>query len=162
MRYAKALMGFAKEKGTEDILYKQCKGLAETFSKCPGFRAALENPVLPAKEKFALVCAAAVGDGKVDKTFADFVKLVLKNRREKILQYMCLSFMDLYRQSKHIGVARLITAVPVSQKELQTEVNPALEGGFIFDINDYRLDASIATQLKRVKQQFIDKNRRIV
>ena len=86
MRYAKALMGFAKEKGTEDILYKQCKGLAETFSKCPGFRAALENPVLPAKEKFALVCAAAVGDGKVDKTFADFVKLVLKNRREKILQ----------------------------------------------------------------------------
>ena len=30
------------------------------------------------------------------------------------------------------------------------------------DINDYRLDASIATQLKKVKQQFIDKNRRIV
>ena len=179
MRYAKALMGFAKDKGTEDIMYKQCKGLSESFSKYSDFRAALENPVLPIDEKYALVCTAAVGDGKVDATFADFIKLVLKHRREKLLQYMCLSFMDLYRQSKHIGVARLITAVPVSQKvadrirnsassmlharmELQTEVNPALEGGFIFDINDYRLDASIATQLKRVKQQFIDKNRRIV
>ena len=32
----------------------------------------------------------------------------------------------------------------------------------IFDINDFRLDASIATQLKKVKQQFIDRNRRIV
>ena len=32
----------------------------------------------------------------------------------------------------------------------------------ITDVNDYRLDASITTQLKRVKQQFIDKNRRIV
>ena len=179
MRYAKALMGFAKDKGTEDVLYRQCKALSETFSKCPDFRAALENPVLPTDEKYSLVCAAAVGNGKVDATFADFIKLVLRNRREKLLQYMCLSFMDLYRQSKRIGVARLITAVPVSQKvadrirnsassmlharmELQTEVNPALEGGFIFDINDYRLDASIATQLKRVKQQFIDKNRRIV
>lgn len=179
MRYAKALMGFAKDKGTEDILYKQCKGLSETFSKSPDFRAALENPVLSTDEKYSLVCAAAVGNGKVDKTFADFIKLVLKHRREKLLQYMCLSFMDLYRQNKHIGVAKLITAVPVSQKvadrirnsassmlharmELQMEVNPSLEGGFIFDINDYRLDASIATQLKRVKQQFIDKNRRIV
>ena len=46
--------------------------------------------------------------------------------------------------------------------ELQTEVDPSIEGGFIFDINDFRLDASIATQLKKVKQQFIDKNRRIV
>ena len=47
------------------------------------------------------------------------------------------------------------------QKFLE-KVDPSIEGGFIFDINDFRLDASIATQLKRVKQQFIDKNRRIV
>ena len=130
MRYAKALMGFAKEKGTEDALYKQCKGLSEAFSKCPGFRAALENPVLPTKEKYTLVCAAAVGDGKVDATFSDFVKLVLKNRREKLLQYMCLSFMDLYRQSKHIGVARLITAVPVSQKVAETAPLPCCTPGW--------------------------------
>ena len=85
----------------------------------------------------------------------------------------------MYRNSKHIGTARLVTAVPVSREmeerirnmsssmlharmEIQTEIDPAIEGGFIFDINGYRLDASIATQLKRVKQQFIDKNRRIV
>jgi F-type H+-transporting ATPase subunit delta len=46
--------------------------------------------------------------------------------------------------------------------ELNVLVNPEIEGGFIFDVNDYRLDASVATQLKRMKQQFIDKNRRIV
>lgn len=49
-----------------------------------------------------------------------------------------------------------------AQMELETVVDPSIEGGFIFDVNDYRLDASITTQLKRVKQQFIDKNRRIV
>ncbi|WP_288180100.1 F0F1 ATP synthase subunit delta, partial [Bacteroides sp. CAG:633] len=82
-------------------------------------------------------------------------------------------------KSKHIGVAKLITAVPVTKEEeerirnsastllharmeLQTEVDPSVLGGFIFDVNNFRLDASIATQLKKVKEQFIDKNRRIV
>lgn len=32
---------------------------------------------------------------------------------------------------------------------LQTEVDPSIEGGFIFDINDFRLDASIATQARK-------------
>lgn len=179
MRYAKALMGFAKDKGTEDVVYQACSVLTSNFVSYPTLHVALENPILSFVEKYKLISAATAENGQMDATFADFVRLVLKNRREHLLQSMCLSFMDLYRQSKHIGVARLITAVPVSEKvanrirnsassmlhaqmELHTEVNPSLEGGFIFDINDYRLDASIATQLKRVKQQFIDKNRRIV
>ena len=73
----------------------------------------------------------------------------------------------------------MITAVPINEEiskriqqsastmlhariELQTVVEPSIKGGFVFDINDYRLDASIATQLRRVKEQFIDKNKRIV
>ena len=85
-------------------------------------------------------------------------------------------YLDLYRKLKHIGVGKLDYGCPRdketenrirsaaahilhAQMELETVIDPSIEGGFIFDINDYRLDASIATQLKRVKQQFIDKNR---
>ena len=135
--------------------------------------------VLNIREKYSLICAAATGDQGVSRTFSRFITLVLKNNREQFLQFICLSFLDLYRKLKHIGVGKLITAVPVdketeerirnsagailhAQMELETVVDPSIEGGFVFDINDYRLDASIATQLKRVKQQFIDKNRRIV
>ena len=113
-------MGFAKDKGTEDVLYRQCKALSESFSKCPDFRAALENPVLPTDEKYSLVCAAAVGNGKVDATFADFIKLVLRNRREKLLQYMCLSFMDLYRQSKRETLAIYVPFIHGSVPSEQT------------------------------------------
>ena len=179
MRYAKALMEYAKSMGVEDTLYKEFCMLARSFRKHPDLCMALENPILTIREKFALICTAAVGDAPAGREFARFMTLVLKNRRENFLQYICLSFLDLYRKDKHIGVGKLITAVPVSQEvrerihdsassllhasmELQTEVDPSIEGGFIFDINDFRLDASIATQLKRVKQQFIDKNRRIV
>ena len=137
------------------------------------------NPVLTTREKYSLICTAAAGSMNVSREFSRFVTLVLKNGRESMLQYICVAFLNLYRSKKHIGVARLVTAVPVSTEveerirksasttlharmELHTEVDTSIEGGFIFDINDYRLDASIATQLRRVKQQFIDKNRRIV
>ena len=172
MRYAKALIEYAKDTGAEDRVYHELRMLERSFRKHPDLREALDNPILKIKEKFALICTAAVGNGEVSREFSRFITLVLRNRREYYLQYICLTYLDLYRKLKHIGVGKLITAVPVSrdsasallhaQMELQTEVDPSIEGGFIFDINDFRLDASIATQLKRVKQQFIDKNRRIV
>ena len=42
------------------------------------------------------------------------------------------------------------------------EVEFFIEGRFIYDNMYFRLEASIATKLTKVKQQFIYKNRRIV
>lgn len=179
MRYAKALIEYAKSTGTEDELYRKFSMLERNLREYPDLRKALENPTLTTREKFRLICTGAVGDAPAGREFTRFITLLLKNRRENLLHYISLAFMDLYRKRKHIGMGKLITAVPVSRTmwerirnsastmlhanmELQTEVDPSLLGGFIFDINDYRLDASVATQLKKVKQQFIDKNRRIV
>lgn len=179
MRYAKAMIEYAQEKGLEDRIYQEFVTLSYCFRAQPGLREALDNPVISTKEKLALLCTAADGDGKSTREFVRFITLVLRNRREGYLQFISLMYLDLYRKLKHIGVGRLITAVPVDKEtegriraaaahilhakmELETVVDPSIEGGFVFDINDYRLDASVATQLKRVKQQFIDKNRRIV
>ena len=177
MRYAKAIIEYAQEKGLEDRLYQEFLTLSHSFCEQPGLR---EAPVIRSSgEKLALVCTAADGDGKSTREFVRFITLVLRNRREGYLQFISLMYLDLYRKLKHIGVGKLITAVPVNketenrirsaaehilhaQMELETVIDPSIEGGFIFDVNDYRLDASVATQLKRVKQQFIDKNRRIV
>lgn len=179
MRYAKAMIQYAQEKGVEDRVYEEFTTLSYCFSTQPGLRGALDNPVISTKEKLALICVAADGNDKSSREFVRFITMVLRNRREGYLQFISLMYLDLYRKLKHIGTGKLITAVPVdkeiedrirstaahilhSKMELDTVVDPSIEGGFIFDINDYRLDASIATQLKRVKQQFIDKNRRIV
>ena len=176
MRYAKAMIEYAQEKGVEDRLYNEFFTLSHSFRVQPGLREVLDNPVVSVKDKLALICTAADGNGESSREFVRFITLVLRNRREGYLQFISLMYLDLYRKLKHIGVGKLITAVPVdketenrirsaaahilhAQMELDTVIDPSIEGGFIFDINDYRLDASIATQLKRVKQQFIDKNR---
>lgn len=75
-------------------------------------------------------------------------------------------------------MGKLITAVPSkrliqhlanfvgsksqSKVELDTQIDPKIIGGYIIEVAGYRLDASVANQLKRVKQQFIARNRRIV
>ena len=46
--------------------------------------------------------------------------------------------------------------------ELRTLVRPDILGGFIFEMNSMRLDASVATQLREIREQFIDRNKRIV
>lgn len=179
MRYAKALIEYAQENKSEDTLYKELSVLATSFRMQPALTEAIENPIVPVEEKFSLISTAACGNAKPSTELTNFIRLVLKHKRESYLHFMSLMYLDLYRKLKHIGVGQLITAVPVDEKvkhrmaaaasrflhakmELKTTVDPSIEGGFIFDINDYRLDASVATQLKRMKQQFIDKNRRII
>lgn len=179
MRYAKALIAYAQEEKAEDTLYGEFKTLAHSFTVFPELRTNLDNPILTAKDKLKLISTAAVGEAEPSKAFIRFINLVLKHRRETLLQYISLSYIRLYYQIKHIAVGTLTTAVPVDDKtrerirstsaaivhaemELQTVVDSSIVGGFIFDINDFRLDASVATQLKRLKQQFIDKNKRIV
>jgi len=92
---------------------------------------------------------------------------------------MVHAFIDMYLKQKNISKGRLITAYPVKEEvvnrirklivdetkgtvEFSTKTDPELIGGFIFEIGTYRLDASIARQMSKVKQQFIEKNKRIV
>lgn len=178
-RYARALIAYAQEQGVEEKLYREFKALNKSLTSIPQLRVYLENPMLHAEDKFQLIKAAAVGDAEPSKEFVRFIRLVIKQHRETFLHFISMSYMSLYFKSKGIAVGTLTTAVPVDKEtkaritktasiavhakmKLYTVVDPAIEGGFLFDINDIRLDASVATQLKKVKQQFIEKNRRIV
>ena len=51
MRYAKALIEYAKENRAEDTLYKEMKMLSRNLSAFPNLKEALSNPVLNIREK---------------------------------------------------------------------------------------------------------------
>ena len=166
MRYARALLAFAKARGTEDKVYDETKRLARVSVTVPQLRHTIDNPVLSMDAKHKLLCDA-VG-----------VELVLEEKREKFLQFMIWSYIDLYREDKHILIGKLTTAVesPKLVKkleelasartngvvELETKVDPSIIGGYIIELAGFRLDASVQNQLKRIRRQFIARNRRIV
>lgn len=177
MRYAKALLAYAKMQGKEAQVYEEVKKLASNYIEVAGLRRAIENPVLNVSTKLKLLCEAA-GGKSVSAELIRFFNLVLKEKREKFLQFMAWAYVDLYREDKNILIGRLTTAVASpklvrhleelagekmhGKVELESVVDPKIIGGYIIELAGFRLDASVANQLKRVKQEFIARNRRIV
>lgn len=176
-RYAKALLEYAMEKKAEDTVYSEMKKLEAAFAAEPRLRMAMDNPTLTVKDKLELIKAAA--GSKISNVLSDFLDLVLKNKRETGLQYIALSYADLYCQMKHINTAQLVTATPVGKEvadkmkllvqqvkpgtlEFNTKVDPEIEGGFVLFFDTYRMDASIKTQLKNIKKQFIEENSKML
>lgn len=178
VRYAKALLLFAKENDKEKQVYAEVKALTDRYAQLPKLKKAIENPVLAEDEKLKLLSEVADNGNGVSNELKRFFQLVLHARRENMLQFMLHSYIDLYREDKHILTGRLITAVP-SEKlvkhitdllgektqdtvELETRIDPEIIGGYIMEVAGLRLDASVSNQLLRVKRQFIERNRRIV
>jgi F-type H+-transporting ATPase subunit delta len=175
--YAKALYAFACRNSHEAKVYAEMQAFAENYRQVPRLREMLDNPALPAQEKAALLCNAA--GGKVSDEYKRFAELILQKGREKFMLFMAHSFIELYRKEKQIHFGTLITANPMDEEtlnrlkgkvakgvqgtlEFEQQTDPSLLGGFIFELNFNRLDASVANQISRVRQQFLDKNRRIV
>ncbi len=176
-RYAKALYGYTEEKSVTERVYGEMQQLAASFAAEPALRHALDNPVLSAEQKSTLVYNAAGGDPSDE--LKRFVQLVLRHKRMQLLHRMALDYLSLYRQAHNISTGELQTAVAVDEAtelrlkewivsrthgtvELRTLVRPEILGGFIFEMNSTRLDASIATQLREIRKQFIERNKRIV
>ncbi len=177
VRYATALMEFAKDTNSVEKVYGEAKLLTLMFSKMSELRLVLENPVMTETEKRKLILNAA--GGKPGKTFEEFTDLLLKNKREAQVQNIMLKFIDLYREQKNIRYGKLITAFKVNEEtekrliklitdsvggtlELEKEVDSEILGGFKLEVEGVRWDASISGQLKQIKNEFIERNRRIV
>lgn len=176
-RYARALLMFANEAGIASQVYQEALTLRKSFREIPELKSALEKPVITRQDKYRVLVQAS--GGNITKQMQKFIELVLNEKREKYLTRMNQAFIDLYRKQEKIRVGKLTTAVPIAPKEVErirlivvnhaggtaeftTKVDPSIKGGFIFEINTYRLNASVADQMRRIKQQFIEKNRRIV
>lgn len=179
VRYARALLDYARSRGVEGEIYSLSSALLECFADNPDLSRTLEDPLLSRQKKLELLSSATPAEGDVKDVMDRYYSLVVEKRRESYLASSLRSYMDLYRKSEGIAVVKITTAVPLDKEmedkilskvssalgkkvELQKIVDPQIEGGLIFDIDDYRLDASVAARLRKIRRQLLDKNKRIV
>ena len=165
MRYARALLLSSLSEKNEDVVYREMCTLAKSFIDVPQIRDVIDNPMLSAEKKIHILVTAC--GGSPSPLTVTFLKLVLKEDREKMLQFMANSYVTLYRKRKGLIPGKLITAVAVSPQtenkvrqmvekrthgtvEFQTEVDPDIIGGFILEYDTYRLDESVKTRLRTV------------
>lgn len=173
VRYARALFSFAKERRKETRVYDDMKMLWSSFTAEPSLKEALANPVLHSEVKEKLLESAA--GIEVSEEYSRFVRLVLTHKRENLMPMICLLYLTFYRKEKRINRMFVETAVPLDPEignrliyelQLQTEgtvelsehVRPELIGGLVMRMDNYRLDASVASQLKKAQRQLAGKH----
>ena len=176
-RYAKALLTYAAEAGSGDKVYSQALAIVQIMQEVPQLTdIVLKHDDIALKKKIALL-ATAVDEPLADE-LAKFMELVCRQRRMDKFQSMLQSYIIKYRQANNIKVGTLATAVPDENLKSQlekifgqrtdcevhftAEVNPDLLGGFVFELDGHRLDASVRTRLEKIRQCLVDDNSRIV
>ena len=112
VRYARALLKSATQQKVQADVYKDMQQLADAFLKLPKLRQVIDNPMLGTEKKEALLLAA-VGE-KPAELSGKFIKLVLKEGREAMVQFIANSYITLYRQQQNLIRGRLITATEVA------------------------------------------------
>lgn len=178
-RYARALLKYVAETGEGERVCAQAGRLEQALTEIPQLSVLLDNPeTVSAAAKMKLFAAALDGEAMAP-SLERFLALVLEKGRTPLLRLMLHDFIDLYHRSQHVLHAHLTTVAPPGEETLErlrdlvrkrtgcdvviaTTTDPSLIGGFVFEIEDYTLDASAARQLRQIRRQFIENNRRIV
>lgn len=169
-RYAKALLSYATSQGDSNEVYRGMTLLGESFIRVPNLRDTLENPVLSDEKKFNLLTLAA-GETPCE-SLKQFFRLVLKNRRIAMVQFMAHSYIDSYRKQQHLIHSQLTVPVQIASSTIErlktmvkdktknevefvVKIDPSIIGGFIMEYDTYSFDASIKGRLNRIKKEML-------
>ena len=176
-RYAKALLAYAAEAGSGSKVYSQALAIVHVMQELPQLMdILLKHDDVILGQKIELL-SIAIGEPLADE-LVRFMELVSSQRRMDKFHSMMLSYIIRYRQANNIKVGNLMTASEHaclkerleamfsertgSEVHFSAGVDPELLGGFVFELDGYRLDASVRTRLDKIRQCLVDDNSRIV
>ncbi len=174
LRYARALFDVAlKEQAAFDRIDSELATFSELFTTRPDLAKVLLNPAVPAPRKRSAVAEVV----KVTQPHAIVGKLVVllaERDRLAILPDLVASYRDRVLEHRKVVRAEVTTALPLSAERetairqsltkatgrtvnLTSSVNPDIVGGMIAKIGGTVYDASITTQLKKMRQQLVER-----
>lgn len=178
-RYARALVKYVRDTGHGSIVCSQAEVLISAIQGVPDLRRMIEaeSDVVSAFNKKKLLQTAL--KDPISPELSRFLTLLNKNGRMNLLEDILRDFVDMYHRSVGIRKAHLTTVGEPSERLIkrlealvkqktgddviiETDVDPSLIGGFVFDIDDYLMDASVKRQLDLIREQFSQNNKRII
>ncbi|QIA06688.1 ATP synthase F1 subunit delta [Draconibacterium halophilum] len=171
VRYAKAFFLTAKEKKLLDKLKADIQLVLNVSKASEDFILLLESPIVKSSKKAALI--KSIFESKIEEISLNFLLLIIQNKREEHIPGICRNFLDLSRKDLNIKSAMLTTASEVDSStlkkiqellekelkatvELTAQINTKIIGGLVLRLDDKQYDASVATQLRKVKQTLLE------
>ena len=169
VRYARALFQIAQEQGCEEAVYDGLTRFAHNYLLAIAqFNEVLSDPMVAREEKIKLI-EMATGEPLHD-TLKQFIAFVVDKKREDKMFFIAMKYMEMYRTKHHILNTHVTTATELPEAtydkikafvkqtfdadaEIDVKIDPSLIGGFILDIENTRMDASVAGQLNALKNK---------
>ncbi|MET0635745.1 MAG: ATP synthase F1 subunit delta [Chitinophagaceae bacterium] len=169
-RYAKALIGLAIERNELEAVYADINWLLSVTKSNRDFVNVLRSPVIPASTKKKII--DAVTTGRISTMTASFMTILITKGREMNLPEILTAFISQYKEYKNIHIVQLTTATQIDDAtrneiiaqvrksgdyaniELDEKVDESIIGGFILQVGDKLVDASISYDLKAIGRQF--------
>ena len=169
VRYARALFQLAQEQHCEEAVYDGLTRFAHNYLMAISqFNEVLADPIVAQEEKVKLM-EMAVGEPMHD-CLKQFIAFVAEQKREDKMFLIAMKFMEMYRAKHNILSTQVTTATELPEAtydknkavikqtfdadaEIDVKIDPNLIGGFILDIENARMDASVAGQLNALKNK---------
>lgn len=172
VRYAKALFLSAKEKKVLDKVHNDVVFVVDICRQVSELMDLFHSPIIPVSKKKVIVREVFRLD--VSKLTLNFLDLIILNKRETFIPDIARRFINVYKKHKGITLATLTTATPVDREvrnriidlidkayktkvDLAGKVEESLIGGFVLRIEDHLLNASVSSELKKIKRELIGK-----
>jgi F-type H+-transporting ATPase subunit delta len=171
-RYAKSLLDLANERNELERVYNDMLFLQSLCNQSREVVTLLRSPVITPDKKLAVL--NALTKDRINESTKVFIRLLVNKAREESLPEIITAFIAQYKKQKDIHIIRLTTAMPASEElknqiiglvqsqtkmkniELKTEVREDIIGGFLLEIGDTLVDASISYDLKAIRSQFLN------
>ena len=170
VRYAKAFFALAKEKGLTAELQKDANLISSVCRSSSDFNILIDSPIIATSGKIKAI--KSIFEGKVNLYSLNFLVLIVENRREKYIPGIFRNLEELYHIEEGIKTAILTSAQPLDiafveqiRKSIESEIGGKVElsevidakviGGFVLRVDDNQYDASISTQLKKIKEKLL-------
>ena len=169
VRYARALFQLTQEQGCEDAVYAGLTHFAHNYLLAIAqFNEVLADPIVARDEKVKLL-ELAVGN-PIHDTLKQFIAFVADQKREDKMFLIAMKYMEMYRAKHNILSTQVTTATELPEgtydkirafvkqtldadAEIEVHIDPSLIGGFILDIENTRMDASVVGQLNALKNR---------
>lgn len=170
-RYAKALWELASQESRLEAVGQELLRFERALADEPALRSVLLLPWTTAATKRAIVVAASEQLG-LSTLARNFLALVAQRRRMALLADIREAYQALADQAAGRVRARVRSAAPLNDTQraalrerlgrrlgktvlLDTEVDPALLGGFVAEVGGQVLDMSVAGQLSALGDRII-------
>jgi F-type H+-transporting ATPase subunit delta len=170
LRYVKSLLGLAVEKKALDAVHDDMLLFSKVCKENRAFTLMLRNPIIKHDKKREIL--EKLFKGKVNALTLAIFDIITRKNREPLLPAIAEGFHLAYNEHNGVGGASVITAVPLDKKlreeieqivkklndktkvEMTEKVDAELIGGFVLNVGDRQIDASVKSRLKALKVKF--------